>query len=403
MDTTTRPWPTGRNTRAAFEERFGSDNADFMQEAMHIGDPLADAVVAAIQEDNKVRAQLNQGVKNGLASVENPHPAIVDLLTQCETMPDFSPFLSKEELQALVTKGARSWYILPVIVTDLALTAGSLMQLYSSVPIATILAATGRLVEGVGRRIAETGQWVDAAMYPGNCLLGRPGYVETIQVRMIHAYMRSGSLKKGYDTVALGMPVSQCDLAYTWSSFTITSLIAAEEMGFSLTPSENAEIYKFWWYLGHLLGIDPRFYVGITNHNQATQSFLMQDMVKGNIASDGGILAKASNDITVQASADKFQIEADPMEVMESLAQRIHGQAVCNSLGIPFHDETYYKLRSFIAVLRSDHAKLRNNPEEWNLAISENLKEISDRLNAGIGGPTSYQAAAAGTLDSHAI
>jgi len=130
-----------------------------------------------------VRAQLNQGVKNGLASVEKPHPAVAALLTQCETMPDFSPFLSQEELQALVTKGARSWYILPVIVTDLALTAGSLMQLYSSVPIATILAATGRLVEGVGRRIAETGQWLDAAMYPGNCLLGRSGYVETIQVR----------------------------------------------------------------------------------------------------------------------------------------------------------------------------------------------------------------------------
>ncbi|MEL7079260.1 MAG: oxygenase MpaB family protein [Cyanobacteria bacterium J06582_2] len=403
MDTIAYPWPTGRNTRAAFEERFGSENADFIQEAMHIGDPLADAVVAAIQEDNKVRAQLNQGIKHGLASVETPHSAIVDLLTQCETMPDFSPFLSKEELQELVTKGARSWYILPVIVTDLALTAGSLIQLYASAPIAAVLTGTGRLVEGVGRRIAETTQWLDTALYPSNCLLGRPGYVETIQVRMIHAYMRSGSLKKGYDTVALGMPVSQCDLAYTWSSFTVTCLIAAEEMGFSLTPSESAEIYKFWWYLGHLLGINPRFYVGITNHNQATQSFLMQDMVKGNIESDGGILAKATNDIVVQASADKFQIDADPMEVMESLAQRFHGQAVCNSLSIPFHDKTYYKLRSFISVLRGDHATLRNNPEEWNLAISENLKEISDRLGAGIGGPTSYQAAAAGTLDSHVI
>ena len=99
MDTATHPWPTGRSTRAAFEERFGSENADFMQEAMHIGDPLADAVVAAIHENNKVRAQLNQGVKNGLAAVENPHPAVAALLTQCETMPDFSPFLSKKSFR----------------------------------------------------------------------------------------------------------------------------------------------------------------------------------------------------------------------------------------------------------------------------------------------------------------
>lgn len=406
MYATTHPWPTGRSTRAAFEERFGSEHADFMQRAMHTGDPLADAVVAAIQENGHVRAQLNQGVRNGLASVEDPHPAVVALLTECEAMPDFGPFLSKEELHEVLRRGCLSWYVLPQVVTDIALSAGSLSQLYTSVPISTVLTGTGRLVEGVGRRLVETTHWLDTVMYPGNCLPGGSGYVETVLVRMIHAYVRWSNLKRGYDTAALGAPMSQCEMAFSWYSFTLTCLIAAEEMGFSLTPSETAEFYTYWWYLGYLLGIDPRFYVGVTNHKQAMQGSLMQEMIKGSIEKDGGVLAKATNTAVAMASADEFHksaIDADPVEILECLNHRFHGQAVCDSLGVPFHAETYFKLGMYISAVRSDQAKLRNNPEEWKLAISANLKSAADKLGAGIGGQTSYQAAAAGTLDTHVI
>ncbi len=406
MDTTTHPWPTGRSTRAAFEERFGSDNADFMQEAMHTGDPLADAVVEAIQEDSQVRAQLNQGVKNGLASVENPHPAVVALLTECETMPDLSPFLSHEELQEVLRRGNRPWYVFPQVVIDIGLSAGSLTQLYTSLPLTTVLNGTGRLIEGVGRRLVETSHWLDTAMYPGNMLPGRPGYVETVQVRMIHAYVRWASLKKGYDTAALGTPLSQSEMGFSWYSFSMTCLIAAEEMGFSLTPAETAEFYTYWGYLGYLLGINPRYYLGVTNHKQAMQGCLMEEMVKGSIQNDGGALSKAMNtSIGMAAEGDflKSEIDADPVEVIECLVHRFHGYTVAESLGVPFHTETYFKLGMYVSSVRSEQAKLRNNPEEWKLAISANLKAAADKLGTGIGGQTSYQAAAAGTLDSHEI
>ncbi len=400
------PWPTARNTRAAFEERFGSENADFMQMAMNTGDPLADAVVAAIREDGEVRGQLNDGAKNGLASLKNPHRAVVALLTQCETVPDFHPFLSQEELQNALRNGNRSWYILPPVVTDIGLSSGSLTQLYTSFPLSTVLNGTGRLIDRVGRRPIETTHWLDQVMYPGNLLPGRIGYVETIQVRMIHAYARAAHLKRGYDTAALGTPISQSEMGFSWYAFTLTCLLPAEEMGYSLTPAETAEFYTYWWYIGHLLGIDPRYFAGVTNHKQAMDGALMQEMVKGEIASDGGALAQAMNAAIAMAAADDFRearIDANPVEVIDCLTHRFHGYEVANALGVPFHHETYLKLGRYISSVRGEQARLRNSPEEWRLAISASMKASADKLGAGIGGQTSYQAAAAGTLESHVI
>jgi len=76
------------------------------------------------------------------------------------------------------------------VVTDIGLSAGLLTQLYNSLPLSTVLNGTGRLIDGVGRRLIETKHWLDTVMYPVNLLPGCQGYIETVQVRMIHAYVR---------------------------------------------------------------------------------------------------------------------------------------------------------------------------------------------------------------------
>ncbi|MEO1329181.1 MAG: hypothetical protein AAFW46_05930 [Pseudomonadota bacterium] len=51
---------------------------------------------------------------------------------------------------------------------------------------------------------------------------------------------------------------------------------------------------------------------------QAMDGALMQEMVKGEIASDGGALAKAMNAAIATGAAEDFlaaQIDADPVEV----------------------------------------------------------------------------------------
>jgi len=54
---------------------------------------------------------------------------------------------------------------------------------------------------------------------PGGLLRGAPGYHATVQVRLLHARIRSSALKHGWDTTEWGVPISQVDVARTcWTS-----------------------------------------------------------------------------------------------------------------------------------------------------------------------------------------
>ncbi|WP_060712007.1 DUF2236 domain-containing protein [Pseudonocardia sp. HH130629-09] len=72
--------------------------------------------------------------------------------------------------------------------------------MYESPSIAKVLSTTGRLVDRADKRLTETGAWLTQAMLPGNLRRGRPGYVATLNVRMLHAHMRRLALDRGYDT-----------------------------------------------------------------------------------------------------------------------------------------------------------------------------------------------------------
>ncbi len=74
---------------------------------------------------------------------------------------------------------------------QLLLGPGSLINTYRSPAIARVLIASGRLdTAAAARRISETGAWLGAAVQPGYLRVGAPGYVATVQVRLLHAHVR---------------------------------------------------------------------------------------------------------------------------------------------------------------------------------------------------------------------
>jgi hypothetical protein len=75
-----------------------------------------------------------------------------------------------------------------------------------------LLTQTGRLTTVAPRRLAETGMWAGQATMPGGLLRGAPGYQATVQVRLLHARIRSSALKHGWDTAEWGVPISQVDV-----------------------------------------------------------------------------------------------------------------------------------------------------------------------------------------------
>lgn len=159
---------------------------------MTIGDPLADAVTARLFEDPaRIRAQLDTGLRGGLASIHNPDPAVAALLESTE---QFTTSLD----DAFLENGARPFHSMPPAVHIVSLSMGSLIRVYESPSIAAVLSGTGRLTTGAENRIRETGKWLGTAMLPGALRVGAPGYIGTLGVRLLHARIRYAAMRSGF-------------------------------------------------------------------------------------------------------------------------------------------------------------------------------------------------------------
>ncbi|KAA0110662.1 oxygenase MpaB family protein [Mycolicibacterium sp. P1-5] len=385
-------WPAQRGTRSAIAAQFGDERADLLGWALHTGDDLADAVVEAMHHDGvTVRAQLNQGMTAGLASLDDPSPAIVAFLTHAETVPGW---VDRAQLES----GPQPWFTTPLPIHLIAQSAGSLVRVYASPSIGRVLALSGRLVEGASSRIQETGRWLAQSMAPGALCVGRPGYVATLQVRMLHAHMRRLARRKDFDQAANGTPINQVDLARTWMDFTRTSFMAEAEMGFAMTVGETAEMYRLWWYLGHLLGIDERLSFGVKNNEEAGR---IDDMLQAVTAPPEPVSVTLVA-ATLRAVSDDFQQAMhvpsnQAMQVLETLTRRFHGDALANELEIPRHGFTDAILDPMIRLQRDSREKVRRNRTKWDAAIAKAVAHYPQDL-ADLPDRTTFTAVAAAPI-----
>jgi len=104
---------------------------------------------------------------------------------------------------------------------------------------------------------------------PGGLLRGAPGHVSTAQVRLLHARVRHTATKHGWDGTEWGVPINQVDVARTWLDFIAVPFLAARKLGIVFTEEEQAERYRYWSYLGHLLGLDERFHLAVRSDDDA--------------------------------------------------------------------------------------------------------------------------------------
>lgn len=389
-------WPSGRGSRANLITQFGEARVSFLEDMLTTGDPLADAVVTAIKEEGGgIRGQLSRGLKSGFASIENPHPAIEALLKSTETIP---PFVN----QTLLEKGARSWYSIPFPLHIISLSAGALVKVYSSTSIARVLATTGRLVEGAERRVQETGLWLASAMMPGALKVGNPGYIGTVQVRMLHAMMRPFVRTHGYNEEVDGYAISQVDLARTWLDFTLTSMQSEAIMGGEYTNTEIAEIYQYWWHIGYLLGIDPRFFEGIKSHSEAQRISDLLDAATGLPVPETSSLVKSTLAAISSELKSEFPIPNKlSSAILETLARMFHGEALSDNLLLGNHPEIKMLLMPFFNAKRTKRSVLRKEVEKWEAKIDKNIEESMKQIEAGKRKGSAYEAEAKGELHKH--
>lgn len=366
-------------------DRHG-DRANFMVRMMQVGDPLADAVIVEFDElGRSARAALQRGLAEGRANVPDAPPAVAALLAHAETVPHW---VSPE----LLDEGDRTSLAVPPHWRSLAFSGGSLAHTYSSPAIARLLVGTGRLTSTAPRRLAETGLWNASSILPGGLRRGAPGYVQTVQVRLLHARVRASATAHGWDAGRWGIPINQTDIARTWLDFTVVPFTFLEGVGYRLTPEEQSRLYRYWWYIGHLLGLDEEFFLDIEDHARADELLDLLDSTTAPPDENSHALVKALFDAataTLAATPESPMDATGWRDLLNALAGQYHGKNAV-ALGIPDSPIT-----ALLPLLAAGEAKARHYqaqvPGAVQQAVENGTLAVHGLVTALTGGSTAYQ------------
>ena len=239
-------------------------------------------------------------------------------------------------------------------------------------------------------RAEETAIWHTNAMLPGGLTRGGPGYVATVQVRVLHALRRVTKLRRGWDVETWGVPVNQVDLARTWLDFNYVTFRALADLGFDFTEEELRDLYHLWWYLGYLLGIDPLFYGDVQDHAQAEELLDLIETTNGPPDENSRALVAALLDITIGALMNALKTPpALTGDMVHALARFIHGDAIADALGVRQTELTH-----LMPLIVHDNGVTRRlqriDPGAWERILEQNTAEYRAQLEA-LSAPTEYQ------------
>lgn len=369
----------------AFASIFGSDALALMIELSRKGDELADAVVADLADaPGRDRDMLADGIANGLGSLNSPREPLRNLFAQTESLP-----AGVDETST--ARGSEAYLSIGPLWLTIALGPGSIAHTYSAPTIASVLMNTKNLASRTGRRLAETGTWNHQVARPGGQKPGAPGYVHSVQVRMLHARVRAGLLRQGWNIDEKGMPISQLDLARTWLDFTYIPFAALQKIGIDFADHELADLYAMWRVIAHQLGISEKLYGNVVDHASAATLLEKIDAVTGEPTNESAELVSAMLWAIAPQLAPQlgFPVEVT-RDLLTSICRTFQGDEMADKLGLQPNWTA-----SFIPLIadanRFRRAALRANPDLRKKMIVQTMAAF-DQMDRRLEGPTTYQA-----------
>jgi hypothetical protein len=219
-------------------------------------DPIAEAFVqdAYINGNSSHgRAMLDQALAHGIDSVSDAPASMVRLFEEFEKDP---PWVDQD----LVDRGAflfrrcgPSVFSFQGVATLLA---------YTESPIVHPLSMTGKYAgDAALNRFMETARfWIDVSD-PGGTRPGAPGRATAMRVRIMHVFLRQRITRHPHwDLDAWGKPISQAEATITLLSSGYGTGLGMHKLGYRSTTADTAALMHFWRYVGHLMGVQPRWY-----------------------------------------------------------------------------------------------------------------------------------------------
>lgn len=219
-------------------------------------DPLAEAFVDEVCGARgwaAGRAMLDQALAGGVASVPDAPASLVRLFEDIEHDPEWVD-------QALVERGARVFRRFGTAVFRFA--GAITLEAYAESSVAKPLVLTGAYAGASTRkRFLETAAFWIAVSEPGGLRPGAPGRASALRVRVMHVFVRRRLMAHPeWDLDAWGVPISQADALLTLMGGSWGPGIALQAMGFRPSVRDIEATMHFWRYVGHLMGVRPRWY-----------------------------------------------------------------------------------------------------------------------------------------------
>lgn len=305
--------------------------ADHVAQMLGAGDPLADAVVIAMEGmgHGPGMKMLDRILEQGIAAVPDAPESFVRLFAQVDKVPDWVDWKRME-------LGART-YQRTGIAGSLSLSAVSLMNGYHSSAAIKPLLFTGRLDAGTARRrLAETGRFITDTIQVDGLRRDQKGFKSTVKVRIIHAFVRRMISRSGrWDAAAWGLPINQADMAATNLSFSIALIHSVRQMGVRITRDEADALVHLWRYSGYLSGVDLSLLP--TTEEEAWYRAELIDMMQPGHDEGSLELAAALRDVASQRRGDPVADAIQPliMRLHDGLTRVVIGDEKADHLKAP--------------------------------------------------------------------
>ncbi|MNN39019.1 hypothetical protein D3C81_1530420 [compost metagenome] len=213
-----------------------------------------------------------------------------------------------------------------------------------------------------------------------------------MQVRLLHARVRTSLLRRGWDVEADGVPINRADTLNTWLDFTVVPFTALERLGITLTAQEERDLYRYWGHVGHLLGIDPDWCAQITCHEEgtawrqcllATQELGMDDNVR---AIQGALIDTVAERLAALMPNGPASVARS---LVFALARRVLGDAACDAMEGEQSD-----LGGIVDMFTAQNAALRREHREsrqsWDRYLERNAEQYLQAATH-LQGPTTYE------------
>lgn len=258
-----RERPEWQRRRRIFKRLTGHDlfptdeQAQSLCEDLFAGDPVAERFVGEVFFGDighkRGREMVEQALNEGIDAVPDAPESMRELFAEFESVPDWVD-------RDLVELGASVWRRWGTMLFSVA--GVITLEIYTEGAVAMPLSLAGGYAgDNALRRFLETSRfWIDTSQPGALFEPGSAGRATAMKVRIMHVAVRKRvGEHPDWDADAWGLPICQTYEQMTQIGGSTVPALCLWLLGYQTTPREIRALIHFNRYMGHLLGVQPRW------------------------------------------------------------------------------------------------------------------------------------------------